>query len=1007
MENDPFSKLIQDPSLRQMRIETTSIYPRSINDSEQGGSASWIFPSKGTLSNDTRLVLPAVCARKEYQYPINCGLWSLIEKATFSTSNGSVFGEVSKAGEIYHWLNLTTDPEKNLNVMGPLSGINYNFETGSGSKLTNDASGMENLAGQYRLTCEDYKEKKPSSTRAGRLNCRPNCVDGQSPAFLLETDPDLTPQLSLQLSQLFPALFADGSFELPLFVITDSLILDIQFTKCGALGSSDRAIYLPELADPSQASSITCAAAAQVGACAAKAGQKDQILEDGSGDGSGLRLLVDFDDDAAGTMLNVRVLDGGKGYVEEDDVTFTAVADYDVNKTRTTTALNTNLVVTPGCKMEDWSSDANFRVPSSYAGADFVEGNEYLVKNPTNSNQDFKIKAVSVNSGGGLVECTLADKQTNDNLCIPRTTSGLVVMKTDGTTDSGARLMINVSVATLFGKVTGAVPNGSVCSTADGNKVAWVTELTDEFITEVVMEKGTLEAGDVFVLTTGNSFTVNTVNLQPVYLTGAKTGANFAIGDLLFDADPSTKGALVLTVNSGGVPDLVYSLAADLAPGDVLKKMKADETLDDDNYMTIATVVDTYLNVTTTVAGDVSVGYKMKTDGASSTIFVEKTVNRVVTQIIHYDGDVPDEGDVYFPVGGDDAPMTDGDDFLTIATVGAAATIPHGSTSKIPLPQLGLDPIYNFDDVSGQKIKIVTDKCFIITDLIFRFDGTEELIAKAVMGKGLPHVYTQFENSTFTLPTEPDSEVSKWGDKQTLQTNRLIGLSNNVVRNIMFMIYNSGKYSRPQLPYYKQPKVNPLLNKYHSRCSLAENGLRYNFEINSLPHYNSGPIESEFRAFRELCKCKGNMYLNKALYSAWNNCRQLDNSSGALSDAAPSLQPGFVELELDANGARVATPKYQINERKAGMSNQGYYGVNQAVLRGMNNYHGVSFKLHNNTAALGNGVAVGNQSASIDLYQDATYDSNYSGSCTLSVHSEVERSLIIMGGQIHVSTASF
>jgi len=1004
--NDPFSTLAIDPEIRHMDIQTTSIYPRSINDSEQGGSASWIFPRKGTLSRDTRVVLPAVCAQKCYQYPINCGVWALIEKATFSTSNGSVFAEVSKAGEIYHMLNLTTGPEKNLNVTAPLSGINYNFETGSGSKLTNDPDGMENLAGQYRLICDDYKEKKPSVKRSGRLGCRPNCLDGQSPSFLLETDENLTQQLSIELSRLFPGLYGNGEFELPLFALTDSLILDLYFTKDGPLGSNDRAIYLPEL-NPNDPSSITCVGTTQVGACVAKKNTKDQILSNGSGTGSGLRLLVDFGDDEAGTMENVRVLDGGSGYVDMDVMTFTNVYDY-ASGSITLTPLDTNLIVTPGCIFADWSSDANFHVPASLAGADFVEGNEYVVKHFTNSNQNFKIKAVSVNTDGGLVECTLADKQTNDNLCIPiyvDTAHAMLVYKTDGTTDSGARLMVNVSVTTLAGDVTGAVPNGSLCSTADGTKVALVTELTDAYITEVVMEKGTLAEGDVFVLTAGNSFEVKAADLKRVFLTGTKQGANLAPGDLLYNTT-ITKGIMVVTVDANSIPNYGYVIQGTIEVGDVLKKMKEDETLEDGVYMTVGTVIDRYLNVTTSVEGEINVSDTLKTDGNASTLRVEKTVNGQITQVVHYTGAEPQVGDSYFPVDGAGDAIVAGDTWMDIVTVGEYATIPNSSSSKIPVPQLGLDPIHNFDDLDGQKIKILTDKCFIATDLIYRMDGTEDIIGKAVMGKGLPHVYTQFENSTFTLTEEP-TQVNNWGDKETIPANRLIGLSNNVVRNIMFMVQNSGTQNRPDLPYYKKPKVNPLLSKYHSRCSLAENGFKYQWEINSLPHYNSGPVESDFRAFRELCKCKGNMFLNKAMYSAWNNARQLDNEDGELSDANPSLQPGFVEPELNAAGNRMATPKHQINERKAGMSNQGYYGVNQACLRGMNNYHGTSFKLHRNGQALGNGIAVGNQSVSMELYQDATYDPNYSGSCTLSVHSEVERSLLIQGGEIHVSTASF
>ena len=62
-----------DAEIRSMRIESTSIYPQTINDSAYGGGCSIVLPSKGFITGDACIVLPAISSEAGYQYPSGAG----------------------------------------------------------------------------------------------------------------------------------------------------------------------------------------------------------------------------------------------------------------------------------------------------------------------------------------------------------------------------------------------------------------------------------------------------------------------------------------------------------------------------------------------------------------------------------------------------------------------------------------------------------------------------------------------------------------------------------------------------------------------------------------------------------------------------------------------------------------------------------------------------------------------------------------------------------------------
>ena len=320
---------------------------------------------------------------------------------------------------------------------------------------------------------------------------------------------------------------------------------------------------------------------------------------------------------------------------------------------------------------------------------------------------------------------------------------------------------------------------------------------------------------------------------------------------------------------------------------------------------------------------------------------------------------------------------------------------------------LCLDPIYNFDDYANnavsnsQKIKIDTPNVFLQTDIIYYMDGTTQALQKQMMSPGgLPHTYTSFINTTSSIANGND--VTSYGKTDVVSENRLLGLSNSTVRNLLWYVYNSGNQSNVQFPYYNKPKNRlPLLNKYHARSSLAMGGNRYNMNINSIPYYST-EVDDDMRAYTELSKCKGVFYVNKAQYMGWTACRQLDNQTATMTDANPSKQPGFCDLD----DATKTTLQYQINPRKAGISNQSYEGVDQSIMNGMACYHGVSFML-SGADVMGNGMAVGSTPVDMNLQMTNTYNPFYSGSGTLTIFAELERRLAFVNGSVVLQTASF
>lgn len=182
------------------------------------------------------------------------------------------------------------------------------------------------------------------------------------------------------------------------------------------------------------------------------------------------------------------------------------------------------------------------------------------------------------------------------------------------------------------------------------------------------------------------------------------------------------------------------------------------------------------------------------------------------------------------------------------------------------LEDAGLGPsgLQSYDNVSGGKIDTVDDKCRLITDLIFYEDNTVENDMKQMLNGGMTKIYTQFVNINSSIDGE---DVADYGSSSKVETTRLIGFSNEVLRSLIVQNYCSGTQNDSKFKYEGMTKKNPLMLDYHRRSSLATDGTQLQVTINSLPRYPS-PLRQSQHIFIESAQA-----FQKPLYmpvSMWN-----------------------------------------------------------------------------------------------------------------------------------------
>ena len=288
-----------DLELRQQRMESLTVYPRSSRDDENGGEIHFVIENKARafLSRDTRIVLPCKCVDPAYQFPDNVGVFALVQTATLSVG-GEILVQTDQVGELVANMKYTVPAKKKQNVDAILSGVGYTFETASGGYLDDSKYNMDKLPGQYRMHADSYEEKTPTSRVKGNFNARA-CMYSGNNKLRLHTTADKSPEWSVSLHELFPKFFSAYD-ALPVGLFADEILLDITLTQNSGWGHNDRAVYCPELASK-EGSSIIQVGIVQMGEAPGGTTQKNYLLTQTSTtstNGSGLKLLCDLNNGA-------------------------------------------------------------------------------------------------------------------------------------------------------------------------------------------------------------------------------------------------------------------------------------------------------------------------------------------------------------------------------------------------------------------------------------------------------------------------------------------------------------------------------------------------------------------------------------------------------------------------------------------------------------------------------------------------------------------------------------
>ncbi len=316
--------------------------------------------------------------------------------------------------------------------------------------------------------------------------------------------------------------------------------------------------------------------------------------------------------------------------------------------------------------------------------------------------------------------------------------------------------------------------------------------------------------------------------------------------------------------------------------------------------------------------------------------------------------------------------------------------------------------LFEYDKLeTGGKINIVADKVRMITDLVHYEDGRMDADAKKMMGEGLQMIYGELRNIETSLTTN-----GKFTDTQgnsdphdasssAAEHTRQIGLSNEVLRDIVISdapsrTLRDSKY----FPHKGLANLNPLLLQYCSRDSLKEDGNKLQVTINSVPRFPA-PLNQSSHFYNELRNVYGMpFYSPEGLYNGYTSCKQEDNNG-----IAQTAQPGFVDNNSKST-TDVTSQRFQLNDRKMGMTNQELEGVSQKALNGMGHYYGLDFKIGGQANFSGNGIAIGSQAVQLDYTYTATQDPQFQGNSTLNCWAEVERYFQLKGGVVSVSAAS-
>ena len=246
---NPLNLVIDDPEIRQMRVETDLLAPMSINDNAVNGQPTcrFVLKNRGFLHSDSRLIIPAKVSNAVYQYAPTGGVFSLIKRATMRIG-AQVIQQVEDVNLLMSQMNLLHPIEHRELVDRPLHGVLSSFESCSGSngQKDNEPEDAQKLIGQHRIK-GDYPTKIERCREPKGLVYYTNSK--QHPAYELQTSTIHsstqmgTPEFMISLSQIFVG-FQGQNLEIPCSLISpdQSIEIEIEFSPDGVWGTNERVI---------------------------------------------------------------------------------------------------------------------------------------------------------------------------------------------------------------------------------------------------------------------------------------------------------------------------------------------------------------------------------------------------------------------------------------------------------------------------------------------------------------------------------------------------------------------------------------------------------------------------------------------------------------------------------------------------------------------------------------------------------------------------------------------
>jgi len=204
-----------------MRVESSTLEPITINDN----NARFVFENKGILSRDTCLQFQLITSGGSGMLPIGSGIYSLIKKATLRVGAKRIC-EITDLGYYRSMTHAYNTPSYRANYVRFMKGINNTLVPLQVGTSVGGATNNNPDAGKFQ----------PTGVQVESNTFSPD--DSVLPVDMkLTGSADTTPCWTIYLRELFPIL---DSIELPLFLMNEEVVVDLEFNKQTA--AADQAV---------------------------------------------------------------------------------------------------------------------------------------------------------------------------------------------------------------------------------------------------------------------------------------------------------------------------------------------------------------------------------------------------------------------------------------------------------------------------------------------------------------------------------------------------------------------------------------------------------------------------------------------------------------------------------------------------------------------------------------------------------------------------------------------